>query len=103
MTKRRKRQVITRADVDNLPNDVYRVVIIQGFRKLMKEQPITPAVMTEARRLARQKVKDAIRALGGRLSHYEAKEITKAADRLMKEDRSFIIQAQINLRDRSAA
>lgn len=54
-------------------------------------------VMTEARRLARNVVKDAIKANGGKISHYEAKDITAAANELLKSDPSLIEQAKANL------
>jgi hypothetical protein len=54
-------------------------------------------VMTEARRLARNVVKDAIKAQGGKISHYEAKDITAAANELLKNDPSLVEQAKANL------
>ncbi len=54
-------------------------------------------VMTEARRLARNVVKDAIKAGGGKISHYEAKDITAAANELLKSDPSLVEQAKANL------
>lgn len=54
-------------------------------------------VMTEARRLARNVVKDAIKASGGKISHYEAKDITAAANELLKNDPSLVEQAKVNL------
>jgi len=54
-------------------------------------------VMTEARRLARNVVKDAIKASGGKISHYEAKDITTAANELLKSDPSLVEQAKVNL------
>lgn len=54
-------------------------------------------VMTEARRLARNVVKDAIKASGGKISHYEAKDITAAANELLKSDATLVEQAKANL------
>lgn len=54
-------------------------------------------VMTEARRLARNVVKDAIKAAGGKISHYEPKDITAAANELLKSDPTLVEQAKANL------
>jgi len=59
-------------------------------------------VMTEARRLAKAVVKDEIRAAGGKVSHYEASEITKAANALIEADPSFIEMAKANIEARTA-
>lgn len=58
-------------------------------------------VMTEARRLAKAAVKDAIRAAGMKISHVEAKEITAAANELIASDPSFIETAKANLESRA--
>lgn len=58
------------------------------------------AIMTEARRLARQAVKDAIKADGGKISHYEASEITKAANALIEEYPEYVEQATKNVEER---
>jgi len=60
------------------------------------------AIMTEARRLARQAVKDAIKADGGKISHYEASEITKAANALIEEYPEYLEQATKNVDERKA-
>jgi hypothetical protein len=54
-------------------------------------------VMTEARRLAKQMMRDAIKAEGGKISHYDASEITKAANALLEADPSIIEKAKENL------
>lgn len=59
------------------------------------------AVMTEARRLARNLVKDAIKRDGKKISHYEASEITKAANALIAEDPTILEQAKANLEERA--
>ena len=66
-----------------------------GAAKAQKKE--SGKVMTEARRLARNVVKDAIKASGGKISHYEAKDITAAANELLKNDPSLIEQAKANL------
>lgn len=62
------------------------------------------AVMTEARRLARNLVKDAIKREGGKVSHYAASEITKAANALLATDdgKSLLAQAEENLKARES-
>jgi len=64
---------------------------------------VSGAVMTEARRLAKNAVKDAIKRAGKKVSHVEAKEITRAANQLLTEDPSFIEKAKVNIADREAA
>ena len=59
------------------------------------------AVMTEARRLAKEVVKNEIRAAGMKISHVEASEITKAANALIAEDPSYIEQATVNIESRA--
>lgn len=58
-------------------------------------------VMTEARRLAKEVVKNEIRAAGMKISHVEASEITKAANALIEADPSFIEQAKANIEARA--
>ena len=53
-------------------------------------------VMTEARRLAKEVVKNELRAAGIKISHVEASEITKAANELLAVEPSFIEQAKTN-------
>lgn len=62
---------------------------------------VSGPVMTEARRLAKEVVKNEIRAAGMKISHIEASVITKAANELISADPSFIAQAQANLEARS--
>lgn len=59
-------------------------------------------VMTEARRLAKEVVKNEIKAAGMKISHVEASEITKAANALIEADPSFIEQATANIEARAA-
>jgi hypothetical protein len=61
------------------------------------------AVMTEARRLAKALIKDAIKANGEKISHYEPKEITALANAYLAEDTSLIEQAKANLEERAKA
>jgi hypothetical protein len=63
---------------------------------------VTGIVMTEARRLAKEVVKNEIKAAGMKISHVEASEITKAANALIEADPSFIEQATANIEARAA-
>ena len=67
-----------------------------------KKSGTSGAVMTEARRLAKALVKDEIKRQGGKISHYEASEITKAANAFLEteEGAKLITQAQANLKER---
>jgi len=58
-------------------------------------------VITEARRIARDIVKNQIRAAGGKPSHYAAKDITLAADEFIKADPSIVAKAKENLANRA--
>ena len=62
---------------------------------------VSGPVMTEARRLAKEVVKNEIRAAGMKISHIEASVITKAANELIAADPSFIAKATENLESRS--
>jgi hypothetical protein len=72
------------------------------FTGAKKAKGASGAVMTEARRLAKNLVKDQIKAAGLKISHYEASEITKAANALLESDTgpSIIEQAKANLAER---
>lgn len=67
-----------------------------------KAKKASGAEMTEARRLARNLVKDAIKAAGKKISHYEASEITKYANELIANDPSLLEQAKVNIAAREA-
>lgn len=58
-------------------------------------------VKTEARRIARELVKEQLRAANEKLSQYDAKDITEAADALIAEDPSIVAQAEANLAERA--
>jgi hypothetical protein len=64
---------------------------------------VSGAVMTEARRIARNMVKDAIKANGGKVSHVEARDITAAANALLasEEGAGIVTQATANLAERA--
>lgn len=61
------------------------------------------AVMTEAMRLARNLVKDAMKANKIKISTVKASEITNAAKVLLEQDPSIIATAEANLAARSAS
>lgn len=65
-----------------------------------KASKASGAVMTEARRLAKNLVKDEMKRQGIKISHVEASEITKAANALLAADESIIEQAKVNLAER---
>lgn len=60
------------------------------------------AVMTEAMRLARNLVKDAMKANKIKISHVKASEITALAKKLIESDPSIITTAEDNLKAREA-
>jgi len=60
------------------------------------------AVMTEAMRLARNLVKDAMKANKIKISTVKASEITKTAKLLLDQDPSILAQAEENLKQREA-
>lgn len=64
-------------------------------------QKASGIVMTEARRLAKNLVKDAMKQAGIKISHVEPKEITAAANALLAEDPSIIETAKANVEARS--
>lgn len=66
------------------------------------DKKVPGVVMTEARRLAKEVVKNEIRAANMKISHVEASEITKAANALIEADPSFIETATANIEARAA-
>lgn len=72
---------------------------ITGETKVKKA---SGAVMTEAMRLARNLVKDVMKANKIKISHVKASEITTAAKALLDSDASIIATAEANLKAREA-
>ncbi len=66
------------------------------------ESDIDPKIRTEARRIARDMVRDLLREAGLKPSKYAAKDITIAADGLIAKDPSILDQAKANLANRAA-
>jgi hypothetical protein len=65
-----------------------------------KADKVSGAVMTEARRLARNLVKDELKKSGVKISYVEASEITKAANALIAADPSIVKSAEESLKAR---
>lgn len=74
----------------------------RGGAKSADGSKVPGVVMTEARRLAKEVVKNEIRAAGMKISHVEASEITKAANELLAQDPSFIETATANIEARKS-
>lgn len=81
-------------------NDSAKIKLSTGSKKSATKA--SGAVMTEARRLAKNLVKDAMKANGIKISHVAASEITKAANALLDADPSIIATAEANLKAREA-
>lgn len=74
-----------------------------GRAKSATTGKVSGATMTEARRLARNVVKDTLRKAGYKISLVAASDITAAANKLIDSDPSYIEQAKANLEARTAA
>ncbi len=79
-----------------------KITKARGGAKDANGNKVAANVMTEARRLAKEVVKNEIRAAGMKISHVEASVITKAANELIAADPSFIENAKANIEARSA-
>jgi len=71
------------------------------FSGKAKATKVSGAVNTEAMRIARNRVKDAIKASGKRISHYTAKDISAAAKSLIEADPSILADAEAAIAKRS--
>jgi hypothetical protein len=67
-----------------------------------KSKKASGAVMTEAMRLARNLVKDAMKAAKIKISTVKASEITAAAKALIESDPSIVVTAEANIKAREA-
>lgn len=67
-----------------------------------KSKKASGAVMTEAMRLARNLVKDAMKANKIKISTVKASEITAAAKALIEADASIVVTAEANIKAREA-
>lgn len=70
-----------------------KVRFVGGTKKKAGDRAIT----TEARRIAREAVKQALKENGEKVSHYSAKAITEAADAFIQENDWVVEQAKENL------
>lgn len=70
------------------------------FTGKAKAKKASGAVMTEARRLAKNLVKDEMKRQGIKISHVDAKDITKAANELLEVMPELIAQAEQNVAER---
>lgn len=71
------------------------------FSGQQKATRVSGAVNTEAMRIARNRVKDAIKKAGMKISAVGAKDITAAAKELVNADASIIAEAEANLAKRA--
>lgn len=71
-------------------------------RGVAAKSKLPAAVMTEARRLAKEVVKNEIRKAGHKISHIPASVITDAANKLIADDASYIDMAKANIEARTA-
>lgn len=78
-----------------------KLKIGRGGAKNADGTKVPGVVMTEARRLAKEVVKNQLREANIKISHVEASEITKAANALLASDPSYIETAQKNIEERS--
>lgn len=67
------------------------------------DSKVPGVVMTEARRLAKNLIKDEIKKSGGKISHFEPKDITAAANAYLASDegKELLTMAQANVDARS--
>lgn len=74
-------------------------VKVKGKRAAKSDLP--REVQSEARRQAREVVRNTIKAAGGKISQYAAKDITAWADQVIAADPSFIEKAQATIAARA--
>lgn len=87
---------------DNLKTLMDSKVKHKGQRGGAKSSKHSREVTTEAMRLARDVIKDQIRADGGKPSHYKASDVSKWAKELLEADPSYYDMANANLENRKA-
>lgn len=84
---------------ENLDKLVKGETKVRGKAKSTSDIP--REVQTEARRQAREVVRNEIKRAGGKISQYAAKDITAAADQLIASDPSFVEKARVTLEARA--
>jgi len=72
----------------------------KGARGAASKSKVSREVTTEAMRLARDIIKDQIRADGGKPSHYKASDVSKWAKELLEADASYYTQAEATIEAR---
>jgi len=95
-----ERKAAIKAKAEANVQDMYAGKVKLTGQKAAKKT--SGAVMTEAMRLARNLVKDAMKQNGIKISHVKASEITAAAKALIEADASIITKAEANLAAREA-
>lgn len=83
--------------------DAMRKGTIKLPGKSAKASKVSGVVKTEAMRLARNIVKDRIKAANKKISHYAASEITSAAKMFLEQSPEIYEQAEANIKQREAA
>jgi hypothetical protein len=99
-TKDLEGEALAKAQTEALKfaNDNLAKLLSGEFKKsASKAAKVAGKVMTEAKRLARNFVKDQLKAAGEKVSHYPAAEITKAAVALIEADASWVKMAEDSL------
>ena len=116
--------VTIEVDLDTIPEAVYLGALEEGFKtylnkgmskitglKDMTEEELSKAagakvpgvVLTAARRIAKEVLKDEIRAAGLKISHIAPRDLTRLANERIAEDPSYIAQAQAEIDARNSA
>ena len=95
-----ERKAAIKAKAEANVQDMYAGKVKIAGQKATKKA--SGAVMTEAMRLARNLVKDAMKQAKIKISHVKASEITVAAKALIESDPSIITTAEANLKAREA-
>lgn len=85
---------------DNLKTLMDGKVKHKGQRGSAKTSKHSREVTTEAMRLARDVIKDQIRADGGKPSHYKASDVSKWAKELLEADPSYYDMASVSIESR---
>jgi hypothetical protein len=97
-----KRKAAIRAKAEANIEDMYSGKTKITGQSKAKKAGGNKEVVAEAMRLARNLVKDAIKAAKGKISHYKASEITEGAKQLIAADPSILETAKANLEARAA-
>jgi hypothetical protein len=99
-TKDLEGEALTKAQTEAMKfaQDNLAKLLSGEFKKsASKATKVAGKVMTEAKRLARNFVKDQLKRAGHKVSHYPAAEITKAAVALIEADNAWVKMAEESL------